>query len=72
MDFWQTLRGEKFVSVVTKYLPQLVKKQYIIETNETNMIPTIVSEIEKGNSYVTKFTNPQTNKITIIFEKSIF
>lgn len=72
MDFWQTMRGEKFVSVVTRYLPQLIKKQYIIETDETNMISTIVSEIEKGSCYVTKFANPQTNKITIIFEKSIF
>lgn len=72
MDFWQTMRGEKLISTLTRNIPKLITKQYVVEVDEDNIAATIVDEIEKGSHYVDKFENKQTNKTVIIFEKSVY
>lgn len=71
MDFLQTMRGEKLINNLNRYIPKIVTKQYIIEVDENNITETISHEIEKGSHYIDKFENEQTNKTVIIFEKYI-
>lgn len=72
MDFWQTMRGEKLISTLTRNIPKLITKQYVVEVDKNTIAATIIEEIENGNHYVDKFENEQTNKTVIIFEKSIY
>lgn len=72
MNFWETMRGEKLISILTRYIPQMITKQYVLEVDDKDVITTIVSEIEKGSHYITKFENSQTAKTLIIFEKSAY